>query len=72
MNEHQALIKSVTEKLKPHYTADLEKGLSSEDAYQKIYPKVVHLVSQDLGINRNKTEFEARDILQKIIQNITI
>lgn len=70
MEEQQSIIQSVVEQLQPIFKSELSRGNSSDDAYQKIYLKAVHLVANKLGISRSKTEFEARDTLQKIIQKV--
>ncbi len=71
MTEHDGLIESVIKELKPQYTNMLKKDTNADTAYEKLYPKVLRLVAKDLKISEAKTEFEARQILQKIIQEIT-
>lgn len=71
MTEHDGLIESVIKELKPQYTTMLKKDTNADTAYEKLYPKVLRLVAKDLKISEAKTEFEARQILQKIIQEIT-
>lgn len=71
MDKQSRLIKHISKQLKPSYKAALAKGLSQDDAYFEIYPKVVHLVAEHLGISEAKTNFEARDLLQQIIKELT-
>ncbi len=72
MDKQVHLIKKLSNQLKPSYKAAINKGLSQDDAYFEIYPKVVHLVAEHLGISEAKTRFEARDLLQEIIKEITV
>lgn len=71
MDNYQELIGQVSKQLKPRYETSLKEGLSPDAAYMNIYPHVLRLVANKLGVSEEKTEFESRLILQRIIQTIT-
>jgi hypothetical protein len=71
VDNDQDLIGQASRQLKPSYQAAIRKGLSSDEAYLAIYSQVVQWLAKKLGVSKDKTKFESRHLIQKIIREIT-
>ena len=67
----QELKRSVAEQLKPHYQTLLKRGKEPAAAYAATYERAVGLVAKATKVSKEKTQFEARDLLQEIMNEVS-
>ena len=67
----QALQRSVAAQLKPPYQTLLKRGKEPVAAYAAIYERAVVLLAKATRVSKEKTRFEARDLLQEIMKEVS-
>lgn len=66
-----ALQQSVAEQLKPSYQTSLKRGKEPAAAYAATYEQAVVSLARAMKVSKEKTRFEARDLLQAIMNEIS-
>ena len=67
----QEVWRSVAEQLKPHYQILLKRRKERVAAYAATYGRVVGLVAKATKVSKEKTRFEARGLLQEIMNEVS-
>lgn len=66
-----ALQQQVTDQLKPTYQALLRRSQDPDKAYADTYDRAVALLARATRVSRDKTQFEARALLQDIMTEVS-
>lgn len=66
-----ALKQQIVTQLQPKYQALLRQRQEPDKAYATTYDKAVALLARATHVSPNKTRFEARDVLQDIMNDIS-
>ena len=67
----QELQRSVAGQLKPGYQTRFKRGKEPDAAYAATYERAVGLVAKATKMSKEKTRFEARGLLQEIMNEVS-
>ena len=66
-----ALQQQITDQLTPKYAALLLRGQDPDTAYATSYDQAVALLAKATRVSQDKTRFEARALLQEIMNDVS-